>query len=159
MPKGLENQDYSVDCGLASPAVWHVINFAFRDGTFAHDATLLPARETMYVKASESPRGSPRESMAAPDSISASWQDSAAAAVPFSTHAGEYALKFLMRALAAWISCPRFFRPTGVNESRRQNAAFFNASALRIELWHQPSKPQPICSYVRFSTAIAHPIV
>jgi hypothetical protein len=85
VPKGLENQDYSVDCGLASSAVWHVINFGFRDGTFAHDATLLPARETTYVKASES--------MAAPDSIPASWKHSAAATVPFSTHAGEYALE------------------------------------------------------------------
>jgi hypothetical protein len=84
VPKGLENQDYSVDCGLASSAVWHVINFGFRDGTFAQDATLLPARETMYVKASESPS----ESMAAPDSIPASWKHSAAATVPFSTHAG-----------------------------------------------------------------------
>ena len=119
VPKGLENQDYSVDCGLASSAVWHVINFGFRDGTFAHDATLLPARETMYVKASESPS----ESMAAPDSIPALWKHPAEAAVPFSTRAGEYALEFLLLARVARASCPRFFRPAGVNENCRQNAA------------------------------------
>jgi hypothetical protein len=119
VPKGLENQDYSVDCGLASSAVWHVINFGFRDGTFAQDATLLPARETMYVKASESPS----ESMAAPDSIPALWKHPAEAAVPFSTRAGEYALEFLLLARVARASCPRFFRPAGVNENCRQNAA------------------------------------
>jgi hypothetical protein len=37
----LESQDYSVVRGLASPAVKHVSNAGFRDGTLAHPATLL----------------------------------------------------------------------------------------------------------------------
>ncbi len=40
-----ETQDYSVTRGRASPAVKHVSNAGFRDGTLAQPATVLAVRQ------------------------------------------------------------------------------------------------------------------